>query len=79
MREEKERLAQAAHKQRVGLDRQQEKLEESQSIAIETLRKEYEMARKEQENRHAVSIEGLASDLTWIKLLWSLYLTFPVL
>ena len=55
VQEEKERLAQQAARQRAELDRLQQKLEETQTNSVQTMRIEYEKARDEQDRRHAVS------------------------
>lgn len=54
VREEKERQAEASRRQRQELDRLQRHLEDSHQVAVETLRREYEKARDEQDSRHEV-------------------------
>jgi hypothetical protein len=55
VKEEKERVAESARRQRAELDALQRKLEETHSNMMGSVRTEYEAAKQEQERRHAVS------------------------
>jgi len=55
VREEKERLAESARRQRAELDTLQRKLEDTHANLMSSVRTEYEAAKKEQDQRHAVS------------------------
>ncbi|XP_078609670.1 centrosomal protein of 131 kDa-like [Branchiostoma floridae x Branchiostoma japonicum] len=70
VQEEKERIATQAAKQRAEIDRMKEQLEESSSKAIETMRREYEKARDEQERRHAAEVKQLEDKLKVEKEAW---------
>ena len=55
VQEEKERLSQMGSRQRTEVDKLQRQLEENHKDAADSLRREYEKGREEQERRHAVS------------------------
>ncbi|XP_066293238.1 centrosomal protein of 131 kDa-like [Branchiostoma lanceolatum] len=70
VQEEKERIATQAAKQRAEIDRMKEQIEDSSSKAIETMRREYEKARDEQERRHAAEVKQLEDKLKVEKEAW---------
>ncbi|XP_019614750.1 PREDICTED: centrosomal protein of 131 kDa-like [Branchiostoma belcheri] len=70
VQEEKERIATQAAKQRGEIDRMKEQLEDTSSKAVETMRREYEKARDEQERRHAAEVKQLQDRLKVEKEAW---------
>lgn len=58
IQEEKDRIAQQASRQRAEIDKLQQQLHDKHSYALEAMKSEFEKAREEQENRHAVSSCG---------------------
>ncbi|XP_078691966.1 centrosomal protein of 131 kDa-like [Branchiostoma floridae x Branchiostoma belcheri] len=70
VQEEKERIATQAAKQRSEIDRMKEQLEDTSSKAVETMRREYEKARDEQERRHAAEVKQLQDRLKVEKEAW---------
>jgi len=54
VKEEKERLAESARRQRAEIDALQRKLEDTHSNMMASVRTEYEAAKQEQDRRHAV-------------------------
>ena len=55
IQEEKDRIAQQASRQRSDIDKLQQQLQDKHSYALDAMKNEFEKAREEQENRHAVS------------------------
>ncbi|KAI8500064.1 hypothetical protein Bbelb_223810 [Branchiostoma belcheri] len=70
VQEEKERIATQAAKQRGEIDRMKEQLEDTSSKAVETMRREYEKARDEQERRHAAEVKQVQDRLKVEKEAW---------
>lgn len=56
IQEEKDRIAQQASRQRAEIDKLQQQLQDKHAFALDAMKNEFEKARTEQENRHAVSI-----------------------
>jgi 5-azacytidine-induced protein 1 len=54
IQEEKDRLAGQASRQRADLDKLQQQLQDKHSYALDAMKTEFDRAREEQENRHAV-------------------------